>query len=162
MKIEFKRFSYNERMSQGTCCYSADLWVDGKKLGEVSNEGRGGCTNLEIPWDDQKKIEAYCETLPPLYSDGMKLSMNWDFYMEQLAWKYVNLSKARKVQNAGKTTFRTSTEPDVWQTVKFPFSPENKLKMLAKWPDIVEFLNELVDNPKALDIYAGQEAVAEH
>jgi hypothetical protein len=43
MKIELRKISFNERMSEETNCYAADLYVDGKKVGEVGNDGHGGC-----------------------------------------------------------------------------------------------------------------------
>jgi hypothetical protein len=43
MKIELKNIKYAEFASAETSCYEATLWVDGKKIGTVSNEGRGGC-----------------------------------------------------------------------------------------------------------------------
>lgn len=46
MKIEIKNISYSERMSEETSCFSADLWVDGKKIGVISNRGTGGCDDF--------------------------------------------------------------------------------------------------------------------
>lgn len=40
--IELKKVSVNKRMSEETHCYSADLYVDGVKWGEVCNRGHGG------------------------------------------------------------------------------------------------------------------------
>jgi hypothetical protein len=45
MKIELKKISFNERMSQETSCFVADLYINGKKVGSCENDGRGGCTN---------------------------------------------------------------------------------------------------------------------
>ena len=45
MKIELKKISFSERMSDETNCFIADLYINGKKVGECNNDGRGGCTN---------------------------------------------------------------------------------------------------------------------
>jgi uncharacterized protein YcbK (DUF882 family) len=39
IKIELKKISVNQRLSEETNCYSADLYVDGVKWGEVCNRG---------------------------------------------------------------------------------------------------------------------------
>jgi len=43
MKIELKNVKHNERFSEETNCFSATLYVDGKRIGEVANRGYGGC-----------------------------------------------------------------------------------------------------------------------
>lgn len=40
--IELKNIHHNERLSDETNCYSADLWFKGKKIGQVRNYGHGG------------------------------------------------------------------------------------------------------------------------
>ena len=46
MKIELKNIKYAAFASEETSCYEATLWVDGKKIGTVSNDGHGGCDNF--------------------------------------------------------------------------------------------------------------------
>ena len=68
MKIELKKISFNERMSEETNCFIADLWINGKKVGEAQNEGHGGCTDYRGDTPEDRKLiaeaEAYCKTLP--------------------------------------------------------------------------------------------------
>lgn len=42
MNIELKNIQYAAFASEETACYSASLYVDGKKIGTVSNDGHGG------------------------------------------------------------------------------------------------------------------------
>lgn len=67
MKIELKKISFNERMSDETSCFIADLYINGKKVGECKNEGRGGCTdyhgNTKADNVLIKEAEAYCKTI---------------------------------------------------------------------------------------------------
>lgn len=42
IKIELRRISCNQRLSDETHCYTADLYVDGQRWGVVSNRGCGG------------------------------------------------------------------------------------------------------------------------
>lgn len=74
MNIELKRISIYDRMSEETTAFNADLWVNGKKIGEASNEGHGGPTSYgAINNDEARKLlaqaEAYCKTLPPVTSE---------------------------------------------------------------------------------------------
>lgn len=41
--IELKRISYNERLSEETFAYAADVYLDGRLFASVSNDGHGGC-----------------------------------------------------------------------------------------------------------------------
>lgn len=42
MKIELKKISFSEKLSQETNAYSAELYVDGKPIAICSNDGWGG------------------------------------------------------------------------------------------------------------------------
>ena len=68
MKVELKKISFNERMSEETNCFIADLYINGIKVGECSNEGHGGCTDYGSPTNEGreliKKAEAYYKSLP--------------------------------------------------------------------------------------------------
>lgn len=43
--IAIDNFKYCDWMSEETNCFRADLILDGKTVGECSNEGHGGCAN---------------------------------------------------------------------------------------------------------------------
>lgn len=42
MKIELRKISHNQRLSEETNAYSAQVWVDGVHICDVSNHGTGG------------------------------------------------------------------------------------------------------------------------
>ena len=46
MEITSKNISHNERLSEETNCFSATIYIDGKKAGEASNHGHGGPTMI--------------------------------------------------------------------------------------------------------------------
>lgn len=73
MKIELKRISFNERMSDETSCFIADLYINGKKVGSCENEGRGGCTNYGGNTPEDRKLiaeaEKYFKGLPNIKSE---------------------------------------------------------------------------------------------
>lgn len=75
MNFALKNIKFYESMSEETNCFQADLFIDGKKRGEVKNDGRGGCTDVRPLYDQNKdkfienrnaiaSAEAYCKTLP--------------------------------------------------------------------------------------------------
>jgi len=73
MKIELKRVSFNERMSEETNCFVADLYINGKKVGECSNDGRGGCTDYRGDRPEHYQVirdaENYFKSLPKVKSE---------------------------------------------------------------------------------------------
>jgi len=67
MKLELKNVKINETFSEETLMFMADLFVDGKKVGYASNDGRGGCTSYNA-YENQREVlgkaEAFALTLP--------------------------------------------------------------------------------------------------
>jgi len=63
MNIEVRNVQYDARLSEETMCYSADIYVDGQKLGDAKNRGNGGST-LIYPNLLRQRIEEYAKTLP--------------------------------------------------------------------------------------------------
>lgn len=43
IKIELRSVEHIERCSEETNCYAAKVFIDGKHVADVSNEGHGGC-----------------------------------------------------------------------------------------------------------------------
>ena len=73
MKIELKKISFNERLSEETNCFGADLYINGKKVGECKNSGHGGCTDYYGDTPEGKKLiaeaEAYYKSLPKVKNE---------------------------------------------------------------------------------------------
>ena len=63
MKIELRNIKYSDFASEETACYQATIYIDGKKVGEVSNSGKGGCDNI-YPYEVENMINRYAKTLP--------------------------------------------------------------------------------------------------
>ena len=72
--VTLKKISYYERMSEETNCFAADLYINGKKVAEVKNDGQGGCTDYRslTNEDDEiiKQAEEYFKSLPEKKIDG--------------------------------------------------------------------------------------------
>lgn len=67
MKIELKKIKIAEHMSEETTAFTADIYVNGKKVGYAKNDGCGGCTDYH-PYEGKRSIieaaEKHCLTLP--------------------------------------------------------------------------------------------------
>lgn len=68
MKIELKNVKHAKFASHETECFTADVWVNGKKRGYAENSGQGGCTNIG-PHDLWQELENYAKSLPPEVTD---------------------------------------------------------------------------------------------
>ena len=67
MKFELKNVKYAAFASEETACYEASLYVDGKRIGQVSNQGHGGCDDFH--GDDKAYREA---------NEWLKANETWD------------------------------------------------------------------------------------
>ena len=53
--IALKKLSYNARLSTDSSCFSADVYLNGIKIGEASDSGHGGCVDIDY---DNVKVKA--------------------------------------------------------------------------------------------------------
>ena len=63
MKIELKNIKHSEFASHETNCYQATIYIDGKRVGTVENQGYGGCDFVH-PASVAHQINEYAKTLP--------------------------------------------------------------------------------------------------
>jgi hypothetical protein len=63
MKIELKNIKFSEFASHETNCYQATIYIDGKRVGTVENDGQGGCDHVH-PYQVANQIDEYAKTLP--------------------------------------------------------------------------------------------------
>ena len=71
MNLEMKAIKFSEWASEETYCYQANVYLDGKPLAMVSNDGRGGCdreySHNKFKGDyraTMKKVDDYFKSLP--------------------------------------------------------------------------------------------------
>jgi hypothetical protein len=94
MKIELKKIKVAEHMSEETTAFTAELFVDGKNIGYVKNDGRGGCTDYYSNPDEKSRkalqaAEAYCLTLPEVDYGAFKHKMNLETFIDELLEKHL-------------------------------------------------------------------------
>lgn len=69
MKTELRNVKYASFNSEETNCFSAAVYIDGVKAGEVSNDGHGGPDNHH-PHELGERLEVWAKTLPPYTFGG--------------------------------------------------------------------------------------------
>ena len=102
MKIELKAIQYAAFSSEETNCYTANLYVEGRKIGTVGNDGRGGCDRFDGDRVAYDRADVWCRLNLPKWTghDGTPHDTDLEFHCGQLvdAWLV-----ARDL----KTAFRT-------------------------------------------------------
>ena len=105
MNIELRKISHSPSLSEETNAFTADLYVDGKKIGYVKNQGCGGSTDIHAydkeDWETIKKAEAYCATLPKKVYDFGSFDVNLESYVDDLFEKWLMLKDIKKHEKKG-------------------------------------------------------------
>jgi hypothetical protein len=159
MNIELRRIAYSARLSQETAAFSADVWIDGVKVGTAENNGHGGQTMVFIsPPELYAKADAYAKSLPPTVypaRDGMESfssPSSLDGLIDDLLGKYLD-EKDTKAQYKRwcktKVCFRLKGDKaDEWRTMKLDggkYTKRQKEYLVKKYGDqIEEILNEKI------------------
>lgn len=116
MKIELKNVKYAAFASHETNCFSATVYVDGKKAFFAENQGFGGPDNYTpINNDLYQAAKAFVASLPnePTYN----LPMNLEIFISDLLDGYLNKKRFDKISKT-KTLFRLQSDNDgEWRTV---------------------------------------------
>jgi hypothetical protein len=131
MKIELRKITYNARLSEETPAFAADVYIDGKKRGDVRNDGHGGCHRIE-PRALDVELGAYAKTLPPMKSPwgGEPLPMDADMVLSDLLFEYLNTRDLTRKMKA-KTMFLRG---GVLYEIKKPGVPKNADVILNDLP----------------------------
>lgn len=107
MKIEIKNVSFNERMSEETNAFVADVYVNGKKCGYAKNDGRGGSTFVNPYGGKYRDLfvegERYCESLPDVVynPEGMKpfsVKSNMENVVDELFEQWLKNRDQKKLE----------------------------------------------------------------
>lgn len=112
MKIEIKKISFNERMSEETSCFVADLYIDGKKVGYCKNDGHGGCTDIHGNSKEDYKIiaeaMAYCKTLPKVKYHNSEWEQDLEWVVNMQLEEYLNAKQKAKTDKKMQKLMQTA------------------------------------------------------
>ncbi|MFA5419833.1 MAG: hypothetical protein WC341_15375 [Bacteroidales bacterium] len=138
MKIELKNVKINSQLSEETACFSATLYIDGKKAGTASNRGCGGSNEIHI-FDPKLRDEfnAFCKA-QPLPKGWGDLPMDADLYISLLLEKLEETQQLKRWCKKS-TMFRLKGDKKgEWRTVKHVFNAEVKAFLVGKYGDTIE------------------------
>jgi hypothetical protein len=148
MQITLKNVKYSEFASQETYCFEATIYLDGKKAGQVRNDGQGGC-NFYYPHTIEEAINAYAVTLPPVVSGGITLNHDADWLIMNLIAEWLitrdlkrALSKRVLFINSGGVILETSALSKERLAIVLS-KPEDYLKQAAKILNLLPFAEAL-------------------
>ncbi len=160
MKIELKRIEHSARMSEETECFTADLWVDGVKIGTVSNHGTGGCDNF---WGDQAAYaaaDAWCKANLPKWTMGeTTFDTDIEMHVGALLEEYLNRKDMKRAMSKNLLFTKPDTAGVYEIKAKAPMKPTDPRlisHITTKYPGAV-ILNTLPE-AEAFSIYVHQAA----
>ena len=153
MNLELKNIKYSDFASEETNCYQASLYLDGKKIAVVSNDGRGGCDYFHkeegVSPTIEREILAYFKTLPNIpceYIEG-GLSQDLETWCGEQVTRFL-ASKDLKRQLKKGSMIKDGRDMYTWKG----FLPSETLR--KKHPKAVIF-NDLPFD-EALTLYMGE------
>lgn len=107
MNITLKNLKYAEFASEETHCFEATVYVDGKSVGRVSNDGRGGCNTYDF---DARELSEHIKAANiQVESFGMKLTKDLDWVITDLVNDSLTIKDAKAFRNkvAKKSGFKS-------------------------------------------------------
>lgn len=142
MKIELKHIEYSPALSEETVAFAANLYIEGKHAGFVSNRGHGGPTDYRAK-DERgaeliRQAETYCRTLPPIrfpadeYSEAFEIDSNLENLIDQLLSKWLEEKEYARFRTALNKAMKDSvvfgTPDQSFRSVKFNLPIETIVK----------------------------------
>ena len=106
MKVQLKNIKTNVTFSEETIMFNADLYINNKKIGYCSNDGRGGNTNYYGNTKEDYQIISECEeyfkSLPKkkhtIDGNDYEFSQTLESEIDDIISKYVDDKKKKKFQ----------------------------------------------------------------
>jgi hypothetical protein len=101
MEITLKNIKHYESMSEETYCFEGSLYVDGKKVGRVSNRGVGGCHDYDFDMKTERKLDEWCKANLPKWSlfDDEKHDTDLDMHISNLVTDYLDNKHLKNLLN---------------------------------------------------------------
>tara|TARA_R100001129_G_scaffold34674_2_gene23575 strand:- start:628 stop:1131 length:504 start_codon:yes stop_codon:yes gene_type:complete len=99
MRIELKNIKHFESMSEETLCFNASLYVDGRKVGAVSNRGHGGCHEYGFDMKTQQELNRWCEENLPKWSmdDDQEYETDLELHISNLVAHFLDTKYIKKL-----------------------------------------------------------------
>ena len=150
--IELRNIKHAAFASKETHCYSATIYVDGKKWGTVSNDGRGGCDNVNPITGGYQAVQDLNSRIANTYPKSEFVGdITMDMDLEVICSDLVNdflMMKSFKKQMKRITYFKNGQKGLYDLPTKYAPTSERIafLKAKAAWAKGVTFLQDLPEN----------------
>lgn len=100
--IVLKKIQHNERMSEDSNCFSADIWFKGKRIGSIFNQGFGGCDVIDGDKAGLAEAETWCaENLPHWDCNGTQEPMDLSLHCNDLLEIHLKQKDLKKIMTNG-------------------------------------------------------------
>lgn len=160
MNLELRNTHHSERLSEETPAYAATLYLDGKKVAEMQNDGHGGCDMVHfIDRATEKKVEDYFKSLPKHVCDftdengkPVELDESLEMWAHGIVWDRATI-KTIKRTIARKVVGIVDGKEFHWK-VKPQDLDRYRTQIVAKYPGVV-FLNDLKTDAELLAAVKG-------
>ena len=120
-----KNVSVNQRMSEETTCFSADVYRDGVKVLSVTNRGCGGSHGYdEYVKGSLAEADAYAKTLPATVYQGVTIAPDLDSMIDDLLNDYLLEKDVKKYLKKfcfkdGNYLYTMNVAPDCAKTAAY-------------------------------------------
>jgi len=102
MKIELKSIKFSEAMSEETNAFTANLYINGMKVGYCKNTGQGGCTDYNTNKPENRKTiaeaEVYCKTLPKIKWGDIEFDQSLESVIDTLLEDWLKAKQIKKFE----------------------------------------------------------------
>lgn len=151
MKCELRNVKINNRLSDETTCFSASLYIDGRKEAEVANRGCGGSNEYRFAdRETEQRFYAFCKSLPPIPPDDKwphEMAMDADLYIDQLLMVFQENKELQRWCKKDTVYRLKGDKPGTWRTLRSRtgpvFTPAVKAELQKRHGDqLAEIANE--------------------
>jgi hypothetical protein len=161
INVELKAIKHFEAMSEETQCFTANIYLNGKKVCVVKNEGHGGCNFYDYTFKDKKtgewKRDRGCEQALDQWADSHHITYEMDGetcevtgeFSSKLDWLIDEmLEKALELKDLKRWCRRQTLiqiegdDKHTWRQFPVPFSQVVKDVLMMKFPTITRIANE--------------------
>jgi|TARA_R110002020_G_scaffold259544_1_gene473484 hypothetical protein len=148
IKVELKAIKFHQDMSEETNCFSANIYLNGKKIGSVKNQGHGGCNFYEIPDRESEKIlDDWADSQELTYELGGEthevVTEKLDWVIDELFDKAMEIKDLKRMCRGGKTAIQLEgDDKNSWMIYNLPYSQLMKDWLIKKHPTITRIANE--------------------
>jgi hypothetical protein len=143
MRIELHAIRYSASASQETAFYSAELHIDGRRIGTVSNGGTGGADVFHGDHAAYTAADAWCRAnLPPWRTEGgLEFETDLELHCAALLQQWIDADELRRAL-AERVLWRDPVDGLVYEVRHRGLVEETIASVRRRHPDAT-ILNEL-------------------